>query len=334
MFIEQHLHNNTTAILLTFPRSTKVRVYPCGRRRSNLIDTDGNPDTVNDRYYIPFDPEARLNTEFNNRRYSSTNGFTQSYINNNTNENDLSFTIDGYNFIVDLREYLEPNKSIDTINAFGADVITSLKLKYENENNPQAAATIEKSSKIYANIKLEDTPLYVSTEDTLEYNTWILRNQSVSAITDKNTNASSTLDMLSEPARNNLSKKSNLSEAYYFSGLSFSISPITENASGANLPIRGENFIPATENQPRSQHEFSLCILEKIDGIWKLCEAAKLPRIEHGTSDDSIELGHLNAKSLKYNNNPVALYELTKHGDSFMLKLYTAKQETEEENIE
>ena len=47
MFIEQHLHNNTTAILLTFPQSTKVRVYPCGRRRSNLIDTDGKPGTVN-----------------------------------------------------------------------------------------------------------------------------------------------------------------------------------------------------------------------------------------------------------------------------------------------
>lgn len=326
MFIEQHLHNNTTAILLTFPQSTKVRVYPCGRRRSNLIDTDGSSDTVNDRYYIPFDPEARLNTEFNNRRYSSTNGFTQSHINNNTNENDLSFTIDGYNFIIDLREYLKPNELVDTIDAFGAEIITSLKSKYAEGSTD--VATIDSSSKIYANIKLEDTPLYVSTGDTLEYNTWILRNQSVSAVTDQNINASSTLDMFSGLSCDNLS------EAYYFSGLSFSIYPITEDVSGVNLPIRGENFIPATENQSRSQHEFSLCILEKIDGIWKLCEAAKLPRIEHGTSDDSIELGHLNAKSLKYNNNPVALYELIEHGDSFMLKLYTAKQETEEENIE
>ena len=65
---------------LAFLKSTAVKAFPCSRRRSTLIDVDGRADTVEDRYYIPFDPEARLNTESNIRKHSGLNGFKQSYI--------------------------------------------------------------------------------------------------------------------------------------------------------------------------------------------------------------------------------------------------------------
>ena len=86
---------------LVFIKSKNVNVFPCGRRRSNLIDADGSTLTVNDRYYIPFDPEARLNTEANNRKHSGLNGFRQSYIYDwsyTASSGVLSLVIEGYLF--------------------------------------------------------------------------------------------------------------------------------------------------------------------------------------------------------------------------------------------
>ena len=66
---------------LIFIKSRYIKAFPCSRRRSNLtIDTDGNENSVLDKYYIPFDPEARLNTEANNRKHSALNGYKQDYL--------------------------------------------------------------------------------------------------------------------------------------------------------------------------------------------------------------------------------------------------------------
>ena len=60
MFIETHKTEND--IDLTFIKSTCIQAYPCGRRRI----PDQTAETAGFR--IPFDPEARLNTEANNRK--------------------------------------------------------------------------------------------------------------------------------------------------------------------------------------------------------------------------------------------------------------------------
>jgi hypothetical protein len=91
MFIKQLTHSNLDQnkdIKLTFLQSLNVQVYPCGRRRS-AVQNDG------ENYYIPFDPEARLNTEFNNRKLASANGFTESYIDIWNADNAIKICWDG-----------------------------------------------------------------------------------------------------------------------------------------------------------------------------------------------------------------------------------------------
>ena len=74
MFIETR--SDTLAnekIKQTFVKSLNVQAFPCGRRRS-----DSNQ-------VIPFDPEARLNTEANNRKHSGINGYTQTFLKSDWN---------------------------------------------------------------------------------------------------------------------------------------------------------------------------------------------------------------------------------------------------------
>ena len=292
MFIEQHNHTKEE-ILLTFIKSLNVQAYPCSRRRSTLIET------TKDSYYIPFDPEARLNTEFNNRRHTSKNGFTQSFIDAWDAEKKLfSFTISGYNFIIN---------QVEDINSFGELLIDSL---------AQQDAKYLTASKIYANIKLEEIPLY-DNPNGLVYTSWTLRNQSSSYF------AETELDKL---------KSGNMAgdiNNYYFSGLSFSTEPIA--GEGDSLAT-SDKFIPAVEYETfttRPQHEYSLCILTKEAGQWQLYEPARLPRIEHGEIEDSIEVGHLNAKSIKYENHPVAVFDIKPvENDFYQLHLYEAIAKT------
>lgn len=311
MFIEQHLHNEPTGnIKMTFLKSLNVHVYPCGRRRSELIDTDGNLNTTTtDQYHIPFDPEARLNTEYNNRHYTSLNGYSQSYIQSwNSEKKTFSFVLGGYSFTINLVNknaegtFLEP---ITDINAFGNSIESSLRLA--------------SCSKIYANIKLEEIPLYDRTDGIVSYNTWILRNQS-----DTFT-ATITLDLLKTGATRN----SNNAMDYYFSGVSFSAVPIAGEQTDpvTNLPLASSTKYIAKEGDRRAQQEFSLCILEKKEDGWQLYEPALLPRIEHGNTQDSLEVGHLNAKSLRCNNHPVAVFDVNPIDNNFyQLHLYDATQ--------
>lgn len=178
---------------LVFIKSKNIKVFPCGRRRSAPIDIDNNQDTVSDQRHIPFDPEARLNTEANNRKHSGLNGYKQSYLNSWQSDGKLSLVIAGYLFDIDASDY----KGTDAINRFGTDIATKLGDGVIN---------------IYANIKLADIVFFQGSDDELikETSTKILRDQSTSITPE------TCLDLL---IPGELKTKV---DSYYFSGLSFS----------------------------------------------------------------------------------------------------------------
>ena len=80
-----------------FVNSTLIKAYPCGRRRGVQNGSEPGNDS-----YIPFDPEARLNTELNNRSITSINGYKNSYLKSYINNKELTISIDGYNFTVNI----------------------------------------------------------------------------------------------------------------------------------------------------------------------------------------------------------------------------------------
>ena len=211
MFNEVKKTNN---ISLVFLKSLNVNVFPCGRRRGSVIEKSGETS-----YYIPFDPEAKLNTEANNIKHSSLNGLSQTYI-RYWDTDRLSLVIGGYLFDIkqdlDL-ETAEPTVS-DVLTAFGNTILSKL----ETNNG----------SSIYANIILEDVPLYSGFS---EYNTTILRDQSDQEGDKPSTN----IDLLNNDARTifadttasaqkiELNKAENIINYFYFAGLSFSTEPLT-----------------------------------------------------------------------------------------------------------
>lgn len=305
MFIEKHDYEyNNQSIPLLFLKSLNVQAYPCGRRRSDLIDKDANDNTKDDKYRIPFDPEARLNTEFNNRRHTGLNGFTQSFIEDwNTEKNTFSFILGGYTFSINLIDGTET--TAETVQTFSTKIINGLGLDNQTD-----------CTKIYANIRLEEIPLY---EGIAKYRTWVLRDQSANRF------ASNVLDMLKNNA---VANSSNVAD-YYFSGLSFSAAPIAPVTDTENRLASSDCFIEATDTS-RAQHTFSLCILTKESGEWKLFEPAKLPRVNHGETEDSLEVGHLNAKSIQCNQHPVALFDINPVENGFyQLHLFNATEAQE-----
>lgn len=173
---------------LVFVKSLNIKAFPCGRRRAELIDAD-NDNKLDG--YIPFDPEARLNTEANNRRYSGLNGFKQSYL-VNWNSRSVLFVIGGYLFRIDAA--MDPA-------TFGEKVAEHL------GNNVD---------KIYANIRLVNVELFsgggigtVSTEVLCEQ----ARTQ----------NPSTCLDFpIENVAGNESATYKSDSNNYYFAGLSLS----------------------------------------------------------------------------------------------------------------
>ena len=273
---EAHSHNDgPNGITLVFAKSLNVQAFPCGRRRSELVET---ADPKIDNYYIPFDPEARLNTEVNNRRHASVNGFTNSFVQSfDADKASLNFVLAGYSFSV--------TGLTDGLTQFCSSIISRI------------GSTAQNSTKIYANIKLEETPLYRNQDEDMAYNTWVLRNQSATQ------QAQLTLDI----ARTGTDVDVRNINDYYFSGLSFSVAPITED----DTTTVSTKFLEETLNNP-AQQEFSICILQRetTTSEWKIYEAAKLPRVEHGATEDSIEVGHLNAQSIKYKTHPVAVFDV------------------------
>lgn len=254
MFIKTHTQTiGESAIPVTFIKSTNVKAFPCGRRRSTEISTE---------YRIPFDPEARLNTEANNRKHSGLNGFKHTYINSWDKETgELSIVLAGYIFSIMLPDEVDDSgkliKSYKNEETFCEAIITSLN-------------TLDSRS-IYANILMQNTPLFSGEflDSSLEYETSVLRNQSGSDLAD------ASLDLyIDDTASNDISK-------YYFSGLSFSTYPLTCDESTHSTAIV----------QDAKQTIVSLHLLEKYEGSWKIYEQARLPNIEHGDTEDSVVLG-------------------------------------------
>lgn len=303
MFIETHSDNGK---LLTFIKSTNVQVYPCGRRRSTIIDQD---TTTDDQYYIPFDPEARLNTEANNRKHSGLNGYTQTYLKDWDEANKLlMFSLGGYLFNIELCTK-DSNGTVlndyGTPAVFGFKVIEILKNTAEAlKDNAKTMAeitaaeallnNITDATEIYANILIEDVHLFSGRQ---EYFTEVLRNQSK---TDTD-NPETSLDLLKSNIANATSEvllaSENEPNNYYFSGLSFSTSPLTGQEKTRSVekitPVRD-----AAMGKTVTQTQVSLCILEKVKTSaegetldvweWKIHQPALLPKIEHGATDDSI----------------------------------------------
>ena len=248
--------DNQTHISATFTKSLYIQAYPCGRRGTNH---DSNTR-------IPFDPEARLNTEANNRKHSGLNGFTQTYLDKWDVWNGvLSLSLAGYlfkiNLLPDFRAagYKNDTTSNDeaaaqAINAFGDALVKVL-------NNTD-------SGKIYANILIEDVHLFSGFTD---YYTGVLRNQT--ALGDE---PRSVIDLPIDDGN-----VTDSSSDYYFSGLSFSTNPVTGKSD--------ETY--STNTGLTKQVWVSLCLMEKKDGVWQVYEPARLPKIEHGNNVDSIVVG-------------------------------------------
>lgn len=254
MFIEKHFSTTENGILLAFLKSLNVQVYPCGNRRSTLINTNN----VDDSYYIPFDPEAKLNTEANSKKISGLNGFTQTFLNKwDENFGELSLVIAGYFFNIKLdADYRSPNEF-------------ATKLLDENDS----------SEAIYANIRIEETPLFSSSDSA--YYTGILVSQ---------TNSSDTLgsiDVLRSDTETFVNE--NLSENYYFSGLSFSTTPLS-----SNYPVVECIYL---DDRPHQQ-TMSLKLLEKKDGVWQINQRALLPKVEHGEAEDSVKIDNLEVDNI------------------------------------
>ena len=285
MFIEKHnLYDDTTTSgsfnpVLAFVKSVSVQAYPCGRRKSTLV-TEGEH-----KYNIPFDPEARLNTERNNRRNSALNGYTHSYISEwNIDTKHFSFVVGGYSFDISLPDSVKEDEKMYVVDNFGKKLISFL---------GASAATA-----IYANIRLEETPLF---RGKVDYDTWILRDQ-----TNYSQNARSELDVEINEKIDLVNQKLN----YYFSGLSFSTEPLTEvHDTKSKLDITTTG---------RHQQVYSLCIMKKVEDTWYLNESAKLPKIEHGDAVDSIRVQNFESKAINYVENtaggpvakPVAVLEV------------------------
>jgi hypothetical protein len=274
MFIETHVATELANLKLAFVKSINITAFPCGRRRSQAVKIDANADrniTDAETYNIPYDPEARLNTEANNRKHSGLNGYKQSYLGDwKASGNDyLTISLLGYLFKIKL------DNTLRTANGFGVAVKEALGI-----------TPVSGETSIYANIRLEDVPLYTGLNT---YTTSILRNQT------KTDEALGTLDLLNSVARDNHSLvRSNPNDYFFFSGLSFTTLPISEDTSGKAFSER-----PITESK---QHVASIRILDYIDGAWRVHQPALLPKVDHGEEEDSVEVGTLHATNILLND--------------------------------
>lgn len=198
-----------------YPESAKIRVFPSGRRGSTASKD-------------PFDPESRLNTEFNNRRISGIGGFSDSFIKGfDTDTKLFTFCLGGYSFSFDLAEQTqsEQNQNVDV---FG-DFIDTLSSKF-NEY-----------TEVYANIRLEETLLYSNSGTSAK--TWILRNQT-------DTLAPSTiLDI-------NLAEDEQ-QQKYYFTGITFSNQPLQPNQDAT--PQNKQKIVSLCILEKSNEGNWALC---------------------------------------------------------------------------
>lgn len=182
---------------LVFIESSSIKVFPCGRRKSELVETGAT------KQYIPIDPEARLNTEANNRKHSGLNGYKQEYLNYWNTNGELSLVLAGYLFNIKLAGNYSGE---DSPNSFGNKIAELL-------GDTSAVS-------IYANILTTNVRFFTSVDGSNNTNsavsTEILRDQTL------RDEPSACLDLPQDPEN-----AQNASD-FYFSGLSFSAKPLED----------------------------------------------------------------------------------------------------------
>lgn len=280
MFIETHTDTlekitdrNKEPVAVAFVKSTDISAYPCGRRRSTQNSSN-----------IPFDPEARLNTEANNRKHSSLNGFTQTYIEKwDAGNKRLTLAIAGYLFDIILEDSNYAYFASSIFDSIVNHIANSRGIKDTRRDEllhilsqSQESTTLDenekafiieadniynKSYKIYANILIEDAQLFAGSQN---YSTSILAAQSSS------TDGLTSLDLLVSGDAESIDPSD--PKHYYFSGLSFTTVPLSDY-----VPRNGTQWI-------------SLQLLERAtaDSLWSIHQQSYLPKIEHGATEGSI----------------------------------------------
>lgn len=252
---------------LVFVGSKYVKAFPCGRRRAQKA--------ANSDAYIPFDQEAKLNTEFNNRKHIGTNGLASSFYNGkNWSADILKIVIGGYTFNIDL------NDSYNEENTFCRGILKAI-----GDNNSIDTSTTNlvdniagtSNRAIYANIKLASVHLFESSDDALDSYTWILKNQS-------NDDNISYLDIATTTSPST-------SNDYYFSGLSFSVVPIATTLEST------DRFFNETSSQ--QDYSLKLFVYDENTEQWKINPTIFLPEIEHGETDKSVKVEELFVNSIK-----------------------------------
>lgn len=241
---------------LAYLNSLNVKVFPSGRRKSELV----NEKDLKERYHIPIDPEARLNTEANHRKHSGLNGYKQSYVLDWAEESKESIllVLAGYLFNIKLSDAYVSKNNQSTAQLLG---------KYLAENLKDTNGKTVVDDKIFVNILTADVTFFSSVdgsannEDT-KVSTEILRDQSFNALPE------ACLDLL-KPG-----EPQNKATSYYFSGLSFSSEPLDDFKAISS-----------------GQHVASLPILTKDDNdVWQVYEPSRLPVIEHGETENSVKI--------------------------------------------
>lgn len=261
------LDGETPADIVTaFVKSTAIQAYPCGRRRG-----------ISGSTHIPFDPEARLNTEANNRKHTGLNGYTQTYLKDWATAADgttqkLNLVLNGYSFSIDTEGI--------TYSAFGNTIADRVKAHLRDVLRIEAGevdSQINNLTHLYANILIEEAQLFAG--DPKNYYTDVLRDHINTDVAPE-----AALDLLGDTGD------------YYFSGLSFSFAPLTGKQYQED-ELRTYSVHPTSvlrDSEDINQIWVSLCFLEKgepdEDGnpTWHIYQPALLPRIAHGDSEDSI----------------------------------------------
>lgn len=257
MFNKRHQigRGSNSGQYLSFLGSKYVKVFPCGRRRA--YKKDGTP--------IPFDPEAKLNTELNNRKVSGLNSLNESfYVGQEWSTDLLRLVIGGYSFDIELANGY---KNVADFCEKATDFIG---------NNDKA---------IYANIKLSKIQIYESNDSSydsssaLDSYTWVLKNQS------DDTNISYLdIKIKDDPAT---------IDDFYFSGLSFSTYPLVDDMTTDTDYAHG----PIYSSADVTQQDFSIKLFIYDKG-WKLNPAILLPELSHGDTDKSVRFTELQADKI------------------------------------
>ena len=277
MFIENRTDTiSNEKIVLTFLRSLNVQAFPCGKRRSTTVDRAGTR--------IPFDPEARLNTEANNLKHSNINGFAQTYIESwDDTSKKLTVSLAGYVFSIDLDDVCASPQQFCSYLAEAA------------KSEPDASDVY--TNDVYLNILIEETPLFLG--EPRAYTTHVLG----SLVTS---NDESALDL---PINGKTESRSAV-EDYFFAGIALSPTPLSSAArrkysasDGASFNTR-DDFTYSISVDGASvvkKRIVSLHLLEKVDDTWKIHEPSKLPNIKHGVDENSVSVHILESDEIRTN---------------------------------